>query len=132
MRTRWWLVALVVVAVGCGGGDDTADDSGGDGAVLPTGFSASDLPDEFPSELVAPGLAGGSWIVLGGRGTATFETSQSYSDIVDYYTDALGEPDFSGGDADGQIATWTTGVEWAVTVLDTDPVSVGVVEVAEG
>ncbi len=133
---RLFVVGLVLVAVSCGGGD-SVDVNGGDldngggegGGVLSTDFSVSDLPADFPDDLVVPDIIGGERVEIGGLESVTFETSMSYEDAVAFYTDALGDPTFVGGDADSRLGSWTNHGDWAVQVLGTNPVAVGVVRV---
>lgn len=133
------MVVLALVAISCGGGDDAESgdaDSGSNGesssgGILPSGFSTSDLPDDFPDDLVIPDILGGEVVDLAGLEVATLETSLSYDEAIAFYTDALGAPTFEGGDADGRLGSWTNHGAWAVQVLDTDPTTVGVTRVPE-
>ncbi len=135
---RWLMVVLALVAVSCGGGDDAGSDNGngnGNGGssegILPTDFSTSDLPSDFPDDLVVPGIIGGEVVDIAGLEVATFETSLSYDDAIEFYTDALGEPSFEGGDDDSRLGSWTNHGDWAVQVLDLNPTTVGVTRVPE-
>lgn len=129
---RWMMVALALVAVACGGGDDVVLDDSGEGessAILNPDFSTADLPGDFPDDLIAPEIIAGEVGILGEVETVSFETTLSYDEAVAFYTDALGEPTFEGGDAGGRLASWTNQGTWVVQVLDTSPVTIGVVRV---
>lgn len=127
---RMLIVLGLVLVVACGGGSDESDsddtDAGG-GAVT------ADLPDDFDDALVPPGTISSAYTVLGATATATFEVEGSFEDTVAHYTDALGEPDFNssdaGGDDDSRLVQWNRPDGWSVTILDTDPTSIGVTRI---
>ena len=139
---------LVLVATACGG-DDAADTtvaseagggSGGSGSgndsdsddpnALSADFDVSSLPDNFPSELVPPAWTAGQATDILGPFVVNFERDVPFAEAVEYYEAILG-PAQVLGDPGEQVAQWTSGPIWIVSVLDGDPVLIGFTDIAE-
>ena len=139
------LVLSLVVVAGCGGdketvstpyGDVTVDEDSGDVTYeTDEGDVTYDVSDEAPSEdeLGAPIYpdaeyvpgSGGTASASGPEGEFTtagaeFTTGDSYADVVEFYTDELGDPLIE--DATAMEATWMMDLDdgSVVTVTVTD------------
>ena len=68
-------------------------DSGTGGGGSDGGVSAgTDLPDDFPSELVPPGGVVVATVNVAGASSVTFDVEGDTDDIIGYYTDIVGAP----------------------------------------
>ena len=108
--------------VGCGAGDE--QDSSADDAefMANSEFDESQLPADFPTNLIPPNYDGATYTQLGPVETASFESSRPVREAIEHYTGLLGEPTLDTGDADGDgeiIVQWNM-TPWAVSVLGGD------------
>ncbi len=86
-----YLDAANAVSAYCGDDVSTAGDL--DPTVtLPPGAVVGDLPEDFPSGLIPPGVTSTQTIQAGPGYQATFTTNASFDDVVAAYTDELGAP----------------------------------------
>lgn len=120
------LIAFVacLVLVACGGQDDAGLEQGeyenGGSSV----FDASQLPDDFPRELIPTTYDSGSYAKLGQVESATFESSEPVGKTIDHYVELLGDPATRvGGDGSDASAQWRT-TPWAVSILGNDSESI--------
>jgi len=132
-------IAMLLLLAACGGDGETdvGDESntprqtqsdtvvGGDPE-----FSLSDLPDDFPSELLPPDYLSGAYLDLGVP-TASFEVAMSFDEAVDRYNGLLGEGLVLGNDPGERLAQWTDSPPWIVSVLEGEPVIVGISKVPD-
>ncbi|MCP3992375.1 MAG: hypothetical protein GY724_25110 [Actinomycetia bacterium] len=122
-------LAVVVMMVGvmsCGsdaGGSGSADDSGGSDNgneatnAADTGFDESQLPDNFPTELIPPAYSSGTYLDIDDLNSAAFESSTPINETIDHYTDLIGEPKQTvEGDTGEKTAMWEDG-GWIVSVI---------------
>lgn len=144
-RAQAVLAAVALTVAGCGGDDDAEpatddeqllDDAGrdvGDLDVDDLGFDSdfdlSDLPGDFPDELVPPDWGAGQWTEIGGVESGGFLTSASFDDVADYYSDLYGRGTIVEGEE--RLGTWTLIGDdgqptWVVGVFDDSPTLVTV------
>ncbi|MDJ0699192.1 MAG: hypothetical protein QNJ07_05000 [Woeseiaceae bacterium] len=128
MNYRTFLAGLMTAAflavAACGDSDDERlAESGPDAAAVEGGIDLSDLPDDFPRELMPQEYDKADYHDLssinGTRGT-TFESSAHVQESIDYYIGLLGEPAISVESGDGdQMAQWRESPypPWAVSVM---------------
>ena len=80
------------------------------------------LPDEYPSELVPPGVISVYWEPTGAGTDVFFETSANFEELIDFFTDAL-EPPLDVRTEDGvdrAIWVYKPGVEHITVILESD------------
>jgi hypothetical protein len=113
------LVAAIVLLVACGG-----DDSGL--AANDSGIDESQLPEDFPRELVPPSYDRIEYVdmrAFGSIESASFESDDAVSIAIDHYVGLLGEPTISTGSGDGdRISQWqsTPFPPWMLAVIGND------------
>jgi hypothetical protein len=103
----------------CGGADEDFDDFGSDSANfgVANDFDESQLPDDFPMNLIPPDYASGNFMALGAVATASFESATPVGDTVAHYTALLGEPRLDNMSADGErTAQWDVS-PWMLSVI---------------
>lgn len=95
--------------------DTAPQPPGGDGGG--GGISAgSDLPDDFPSDLVPPGGVVVASVNVAGASSVTFDVEADTDDIIDFYKEALGAPAQETSNPKG--ALWvTTSADGSLTVV---------------
>jgi len=127
------ILVLAMAATACGGDDDGDEngDSNPPDASAGLVFDLTALPENFPDELVPPEWDTGAFSTLTGFPTATFESSMSFDDAVDYYDSVLGEGVVVGNDVGERLAQWTRTPPWIVSVFEGEPVTIGVTEVED-
>ncbi len=119
-------VVMMMVVVSCGGddgGSGSADDSGRSdngneaSSAADNGFDESQLPDDFPTELIPPTYNSGTYLDLDDLNTASFGNATPIDETIDHYTDLIGEPkQIVEGDTGEKTALWeVTG--WVVSAL---------------
>lgn len=132
MRTPSLCTCLMSVAllslVACGGGDDESYDEDDSGYVASQeAFDESELPTDFPRDLIPPDYHTGGYAELGEVSGASFESSAPVQESIDYYTELLGEPKLAVDSGDGdRLVQWheTPYPPWVVGVLGNDGESV--------
>jgi len=80
------------------------------------------LPDDYPPELVPPGVTSSEWAPTGAGTDVFFETSAGFDEIIDFYTDAL-EPPLDVRTEDGvdrAIWVYKPGVEHIAVIVESD------------
>ncbi len=80
------------------------------------------LPDEYPPELVPPGVISVYWEPTGAGTDVFFETSAGFEELIDFYTNAL-EPPLDVRTEDGvdrAIWVYKPGVEHITVILESD------------
>ena len=121
------LLTLMMLGGACGG-DDSSDgaadaDSSGESGSVGAGsdesggdFDESQLPADFPTEIIPANYDFASYAELGSTLTAAFETTDAAASMVDRYSDLLGEPDSLVDDDGGVLAQWTSG-DWVISLV---------------
>lgn len=127
----------MVILTGCSSGDaeDAADDSSAPSDDRVTGevgtltemeprFDVSDLPDDFPSELIPESFTAGMSAQLGTIRDVNLESDSTFDAAVAEYTSKIGEePIIVEGEE--RLAQWLVDV-WAVTVIESRPTLISV------
>lgn len=119
-------LASITGLAGCGGADESFDDFGSDSASFsaPNEFDESQLPADFPNNLIPPGYHTGNYMELGAVATGSFESDAPVADTVEHYTGLLGEPRLDNTSADGErAAQWDTS-PWTLSVIGNDGESI--------
>ncbi len=112
-------LASITGLASCGGADESADDFGSDSAgfSVPNEFDESQLPADFPNNLIPPGYRTGNYMELGSIATGSFESNASVADTVEHYTGLLGAPRLDNTSADGErTAQWDVS-PWTLSVI---------------
>ncbi len=115
------LAASVLVLSACGSGDaqngDLEVDSSEGSAAFDVEFDESQLPGDFPKELIPQEYSSAAYTQLGGIEGATFENADPVTVSIQSYTERLGEPTISTDAGDGdRLAQWHT-APWMVGVM---------------
>lgn len=117
-------LALPFFFVACGGGSDAAADANAMDDVDATefadegGFDESQLPSDFPSQLIPPQYESGTYTDMGSVSGAAFESNEAVDDMVGHYVGLLGDPDVNAETEDGgRNANWHDVDGWIVGVL---------------
>ena len=100
---------LIANLAGCGGADEDFDDfdSGSASFAAPNDFDESQLPADFPRDLIPPDYQTGNYIELGSVATASFESGTPIAETVEHYTALVGEPSLDNESADAErTAQW--------------------------
>ena len=130
MRTVSKLVILCLFSlvtaslVACGGSDD--DSVAGDGAGMSgsPSFDESQLPADFPRDLIPGDYDSADYASLGQVTSAVFENRTPVAETIDQYIALLGEPDLNVDTGDGdRSAQWNT-KPWTVGILGDDSESI--------
>ena len=128
------LLSFVFLAVSaCGAGDSESVGAEDDVEFeLNTVFDKSQLPADFPLNLIPLVYDTGSYTQLGNVDGASFESRRPVEESISYYTGVLGEPTISVDAGDGdRTAQWHTS-PWAIAVMGNEGESiVGISRVAE-
>lgn len=147
-KLRILAVLLALILAACGGdtdssdsGDDTqqptdqaqaSDDQGGDdgegagaGTEMDPNFDLSQIPDDFPSELLPDDYTAGFYAELGSIRNVNFHVARSFDDVIADYTDRIGEPPILA-EGEERLASWTVDGEWAVSVIEDNPTLIGI------
>ncbi len=80
------------------------------------------LPDDYPPELVPPGVTSSEWAPTGAGTDVFFEVATGFDEIIDFYTDAL-EPPLDVRTEDGvdrAIWVYKPGVEHIAVIVESD------------
>lgn len=80
------------------------------------------LPDDYPPELVPPGVTSSEWAPTGAGTDVFFEVTAGFDEITDFFTDAL-EPPLDVRTEDGvDLAIWVykPGVEHIAVIVESD------------
>lgn len=80
------------------------------------------FPEKFPPELVPPGVTSVYWEPTGAGTDVFFETSASFEELIDFFTNAL-EPPLDVRTEDGvdrAIWVYKPGVEHIAVILESD------------
>lgn len=88
-------------------------------------FDVSQIPDDFPSELLPEDFTAGFYGEIGTVRNVNFEVAQSFDEVVAEYTDTIGEPPIVA-EGEERLASWTVDGEWVVSVIDDDPTLIGI------
>lgn len=128
MTHRTFLAGLItttiLAVVACGDSDDgQLFEQDSDAGAVEDGIDLSDLPDDFPRELMPPTYDKADYldmsVVNGTRGT-TFESTAPVQGSIDHYTGLLGEPKINVDSGDGdRLVQWHTSPypPWIVAVM---------------
>ena len=127
LRTGLISFAMLALAA-CGGSDDASQDEYDAEYFMPDEtFDESQLPADFPRDLVPPDYHAGGFVELGQVTGASFESTAAVEDSIDHYTKLLGEPlmDIQSGDGDRMVQWRDTPYEpWIVAVIGNDGESI--------
>jgi hypothetical protein len=113
------LVVVMVSLIACGG-DDTGI------AANDSGMDESQLPEDFPHELVPPSYDRIEYVdmrAFGSIESASFESDDAVKIAIDHYVGLLGEPTVNVGSGDGdRISQWqsTPYPPWLLAVIGND------------
>lgn len=116
-------VACLMLAA-CGDQNDTGADEGeyqnGDSSA----FDESQLPDDFPRQLIPEVYSSGVYAKLDGIESVSFESDEPVEKTIERYNDLLGDPALRVSD-DGSKATaqWRT-PPWEVSVIGNEGESI--------
>ena len=113
------LIAALVPLSACGGDDDSYV------ANEKTTFDVSQLPADFPHQLIPPAYDHAEYNDMTDMGigkSATFESSMSVDEAIRHYTELLGEPTINADPGDGsgeRGANWyeTPWKPWLLTIM---------------
>lgn len=110
---------VIMNLAGCGGADESFDDFGSDSAsfAVPNDFDESQLPADFPNNLIPPDYHTGNYIELGSVATGSFETGASVANTVEHYTDLLGAPGLDNTSTDGERTAQWDASPWTLSVV---------------
>ncbi len=106
------LIAATVLSVtACGAGDDEQlAESASDAAALEGGTDLSDLPDDFPRELMPPTYDTADYFDLtniNGTRSTSFQSTKNVQGSIDHYIGLLGEPTINVDSGDGdRLVQW--------------------------
>ena len=114
---RYLLISFVcLVLIACGGPDDVESDANDYGSDISSDFDESQLPGDFPQELIPTTYNSASYTKLGQVESAAFENDEPATETIDHYIGLLGEPAvIIKGDDSEASAQWTK-TPWAVSV----------------
>ena len=142
MKRLLVLGVAVSMAYGCGGEGGSGQTAATTGAsssqattipppVTVTVAPTEGLPEEFPPELVPPGVTSSEWEPTGAGTDVWFDSTAGFEDVIDFYTNALEPPLGIRLDEDEGVnkAIWVyrPGVEnITVIVTETDPLRIKV------
>jgi hypothetical protein len=107
-------------------GIDISDGDSGSDTTFGAGVPSSDLPDDFPDELVPPDSTVDSVFSISDVTTASFISTASRDDIIGHYTDIFGDPLFST-DEEAAWAVYGDGTVTQVTVSASNAGEISVV-----
>lgn len=118
------VILSALLIAGCGGNnDDKQADSYDDDYLIEDSFDISQLPGDFPQELILPDYERADYADMtqfGGAEGAAFESSAPADATIDHYITLLGEPKINVTTPDGgRNAIWqeTPWSPWMVSVL---------------
>ena len=134
MRRGFVLGLAVLLVTACGGGDTGPETTSTSLATTSTRATTTTLPpttvvapteglpEKYPPELVPPGVTSVYWEPTGAGTDVFFETSASFEEIIDFFTDAL-EPPLDVRTEDGidrAIWVYKPGVEHIAVIMESD------------
>ena len=118
------MIAAILVAAACGGSDDEQHLERDIGAAAAgDSIDLSDLPDDFPQELVPPHYDTAEYFDLrttNGTRSSTFQSSANVQGSIDHYVGLLGEPTINIDSGDGdRLLQWHESPHppWVVGVM---------------
>ena len=115
-------VCLLLAA--CGGGSDDVDVADGAGMSGSGDFDESQLPADFPKDLIPGDYDSGVFTTLGQVQSAVFENRTPVGDTIDRYVELLGKPEISSDAGDGdRTVQWHT-KPWALSIIGNDGESI--------
>ena len=118
------ITATLLAVAACGDSDDEQNSEPGPNAAAMEGdIDLSDLPDDFPRELMPPKYDRADYFdlrAINGTRATTFESSAHVQGSIDFYIGLLGEPPINVDSGDGdRLVQWHKSPypPWAVSVM---------------
>ena len=118
------ITATILAVSACGDNDDEQlSELETDSAAVEGSIDLSDLPDDFPQELMPPEYDRADYVDLqavNGTRATTFESTANVQGSIDFYTGLLGEPTINVDSGDGdRLVQWHKSPypPWVVSVM---------------
>lgn len=113
------LLALALVTLaGCDAGEEPPLIVDPGEAIADSDFDESQLPPDFPLELLPPTYAVGTFAELGGIASISFENRAPVEQTILHYAALLGEPTLDADSADGgRTVQWHDAGPWHLSVI---------------
>lgn len=118
------ITATILAVSACGdSGDEQLSELESDSAALEGSIDLSDLPDDFPRELMPPEYDRADYIdlrAINGTRATTFESTAHVQGSIDHFVSLLGEPTINVDSGDGdRMVQWHKSPypPWVVSVM---------------